>query len=43
MFLIVGMTIIWGGYNRAVNPDIAIGERIPGVGRNAYVTLSMSW
>ena len=32
-----------GGYNRAVNPDIAIGDRIPGVGRNAYVTLSMSW
>ena len=32
-----------GGYNRVVNPDIAIGDRIPGVGRNAYVTLSMSW
>ncbi|HCC82467.1 MAG TPA: hypothetical protein DEQ25_14870 [Methylophaga sp.] len=32
-----------GGYNRVINPDIAIGDRIPGVGRNAYVTLSMSW
>ena len=25
-----------GGYNRAVNPDIALRERLPGLGRNVY-------
>ena len=27
------------GVNRAVNPDIAVGERLPGWGRNAYARL----
>lgn len=31
------------GYNRAVNPDIAIGERLPGAGRNVYVSLKHEW
>ena len=31
------------GYNRAVNPDIALGERLPGAGRNLYVSLSHAW
>ena len=25
-----------GGYNRAANPDIAVGERLPGLGRSIY-------
>jgi iron complex outermembrane receptor protein len=29
-----------GGYNRAGNEDIAIGERLPGYGRNAFVRVS---
>lgn len=32
-----------GGYNRVVNPDIAIGDRLPGIGRNAFVNLTMTW
>jgi iron complex outermembrane receptor protein len=33
-----------GGFNRAAgNPDIAVGERIPGIGRNGYVNLSYNF
>jgi iron complex outermembrane receptor protein len=33
-----------GGYNRVRNnPDIAQGDRIPGVGRSAYVGVSVNW
>lgn len=33
-----------GGYNRiSDNPDIAQGDRIPGVGRSAYVSVNVSW
>lgn len=32
-----------GGYNRVVNADIALGERLPGVGRNAFVNLTLTW
>jgi iron complex outermembrane receptor protein len=32
-----------GGYNRAVNPDIAIGERLPGLGRMAFVSMQYQW
>ncbi|TNF33340.1 MAG: TonB-dependent receptor, partial [Gammaproteobacteria bacterium] len=32
-----------GGYNRAVNPDIALGERLPGNGRNLFVGMEYSW
>ncbi|MBD2858950.1 TonB-dependent receptor [Spongiibacter sp. KMU-158] len=31
------------GYNRAANPDIAIGERLPGMGRDAFVRLKWDW
>ena len=29
-----------GGYNRAGNPDIARGERLPGYGRNLFLRLT---
>ncbi|PHS69974.1 MAG: TonB-dependent receptor [Methylophaga sp.] len=33
-----------GGYNRiSDNPDIAQGDRLPGLGRSAYVSVSMDW
>ncbi len=32
-----------GGYNRAANPDIAVGERLPGYGRNVYGRVSYSF
>ncbi|MBL1321712.1 MAG: TonB-dependent receptor [Methylophaga sp.] len=33
-----------GGYNRiANNPDIAQGDRLPGLGRSAYAGVSISW
>ena len=32
-----------GGYNRAVNPDIAVRERMPGLGRNAFVAMEYRW
>ncbi len=33
-----------GGYNRAAgNPDIAVGERLPGVGRTAFVNVSVDF
>lgn len=31
------------GYNRAVNADLAIGERLPGAGRNARLGLTWQW
>lgn len=31
------------GYNRAVNPDIAIGERLPGSGRDIFARLRYEW
>lgn len=33
-----------GGYNRIKdNPDIAPGERLPGLGRSAYVSANLNW
>lgn len=33
-----------GGYNRiANNPDIAQGERLPGLGRSAFVGVNVNW
>jgi iron complex outermembrane receptor protein len=33
-----------GGYNRAMgNDDIAVGERLPGLGRSLYVGLNLNW
>ncbi|RKZ97031.1 MAG: TonB-dependent receptor, partial [Gammaproteobacteria bacterium] len=33
-----------GGYNRIKdNPDIAQGERLPGLGRSAYVSANFNW
>ena len=33
-----------GGYNRIKdNPDIAPGERLPGLGRSAYVSVNLNW
>lgn len=33
-----------GGYNRiANNPDVAQGDRLPGLGRSAYAGVSVSW
>ena len=33
-----------GGYNRAAgNPDIAVGDRLPGVGRTAYVNINIDF
>jgi len=33
-----------GGYNRAAgNPDIAVGDRLPGVGRSAYINASVNF
>ncbi len=33
-----------GGYNRiSDNPDIAQGDRLPGVGRSAYVNVNVKW
>ena len=33
-----------GGYNRiSNNPDLAQGDRIPGMGRSAYVNVNLSW
>lgn len=31
------------GFNRVRNPDIPLGARLPGPGRNLYVSLSHSW
>ena len=31
------------GYNRAVNPDISLGGRIPGYGRNFFLKADYSW
>ena len=33
-----------GGYNRVMgNPNIAVGDRLPGYGRNAYLRLDYEW
>lgn len=32
-----------GGYNRAVNNDIDVGERLPGNGRNVFARLDYQW
>lgn len=32
-----------GGYNRVTNDDIAVGERLPGLGRSVYAGLNFSW
>ncbi|MEC9313766.1 MAG: TonB-dependent receptor, partial [Pseudomonadota bacterium] len=33
-----------GGYNRVSgNEDIAVGERLPGLGRSVYVGLNLNW
>jgi iron complex outermembrane receptor protein len=31
------------GYNRASNPDIATGERLPGYGRNVFARIDYQW
>ena len=39
-----GYTDHLGGYNRAAgNPDIAVGDRLPGVGRSAYINASINF
>jgi len=32
-----------GGINRVMNPDLAVGERLPGYGRNAFVRVDYQW
>lgn len=32
-----------GGYNRVSNSDVAVGDRLPGVGRNAYAKLKWTF
>jgi iron complex outermembrane receptor protein len=32
-----------GGYNRAAGSDIAVGDRLPGTGRNGYINLSVNF
>jgi iron complex outermembrane receptor protein len=32
-----------GGYNRAANPDIAIGSRLPGYGTNVYLCMNYAF
>lgn len=31
------------GYNRAVNPDISVGDRLPGYGRNLFARIDYQW
>ena len=31
------------GFNRVIGSDVAVGERIPGAGRNAYLNLAHEW
>ncbi|NRB41947.1 MAG: TonB-dependent receptor [Pseudomonadales bacterium] len=32
-----------GGYNRAMNTDVAVGERLPGYGRNVFTRIDIDW
>lgn len=32
-----------GGYNRAANPDLSLGDRLPGYGRSAFIKLDYHW
>lgn len=32
-----------GGYNRAAGSDIAVGDRLPGTGRNGYINVSVNF
>ena len=32
-----------GGFNRVAGGDVAVGERLPGTGRNAYLNLGYEW
>lgn len=32
-----------GGYNRVSNDDIAVGDRLPGLGRSVYAGLNLTW
>ena len=32
-----------GGYNRVVNPDIAVDDRLPGYGRNVFARIDYQW
>ena len=31
------------GYNRVRNPDIMLGSRLPGTGRNAFLRADIAW